>query len=64
MIICSCSVLTYQEVRTKVATAELAPTTTGQVYKCLECRPKCGRCISSVSEIVDEALGVWRIARP
>jgi bacterioferritin-associated ferredoxin len=44
MIICSCNVLTDREVRTTVATAVRLPTTTGQVYKCLGCRPKCGRC--------------------
>jgi bacterioferritin-associated ferredoxin len=57
MIICSCNVLTDREVRTMVTTAVRLPTTTGQVYKCLGCRPKCGRCARSISLIMDEALG-------
>jgi bacterioferritin-associated ferredoxin len=57
MIICSCNVLTDREVRTMVATAVRLPTTTGQVYKCLGCRPKCGRCARSISLIMDDALG-------
>lgn len=57
MIICSCNVLTDREVRTMLATAFRLPTTTGQVYKCLGCRPKCGRCARSISLIMDEAVG-------
>ena len=60
MIICSCNVLTDREVRTLVATAVRLPTTTGQVYKCLGCRPKCGRCARSISLIMDEAVGLGK----
>jgi bacterioferritin-associated ferredoxin len=60
MIICSCNVLTDREVRTILATAVRLPTTTGQVYKCLGCHPKCGRCARSISLIMDEAIGCSR----
>jgi bacterioferritin-associated ferredoxin len=57
MIICSCNFLTDREVRTMVTTAVRPPTTPGQMYKCLGCRPKCGRCARSISLIMDERLG-------
>ena len=60
MIICSCNFLTDREVRTMVTTAVRPPTTPGQVYKCLGCRPKCGRCARSISLIMGEALGCSR----
>ena len=47
-----------------VATAVRLPTTTGQVYKCLGCRPKCGRCARSISLIMDEALESSRFIYP
>jgi bacterioferritin-associated ferredoxin len=64
MIICSCNFLTDREVRTMVTTAVRPPTTPGQVYKCLGCRPKCGRCARSISLIMDEALESSRFIHP
>jgi bacterioferritin-associated ferredoxin len=64
MIICSCNFLTDREVRTVVITAVRPPTTLGQVYKCLGCRPKCGRCARSISLIMGEALGNSRFIYP
>ena len=64
MIICSCNFLTDREVRTRVTTAVPPPTTPGQVYKCIGCRPKCGRCARSISLIMDEALGSSRFIYP
>lgn len=57
MIICSCNFLTDREVRTVVITAVRPPTTPGQMYKCLGCRPKCGRCARSISLIMVKRLG-------
>src|ERR1700719_1242886 len=64
MIICSCNFLTDREVRTVVITAVRPPTTPGQMYKCLGCRPKCGRCARSISLIMGEALGSSRFIYP
>jgi bacterioferritin-associated ferredoxin len=64
MIICSCNFLTDREVRTVVITAVRPPTTLGQMYKCLGCRPKCGRCARSISLIMGEALGSSRFIYP
>jgi bacterioferritin-associated ferredoxin len=59
MIICSCNVLTDQQVRASVKAADRTPITTGQVYKCMGCSPKCGRCARTVRLIAHEALGCY-----
>ena len=55
MIICSCNVLSDQAVRTAVS-GEAAPRTAGQVYGGLGCSPRCGRCVTTIRRIMDEAL--------
>ncbi|TIU00864.1 MAG: (2Fe-2S)-binding protein, partial [Mesorhizobium sp.] len=42
MIICSCNLLTDQDVRSAVQAERLR--STGQAYRRLGCSPKCGRC--------------------
>ena len=56
MIICSCNVLSDDEVRTALAESDLPPRTAGQVYGCLGCSPQCGRCARTIKRIMDEAL--------
>jgi len=56
MIVCSCNVLSDQDVRGAVAAT--APRTTGQVYDCLGCSAQCGRCARTIRKIMDEAVGV------
>ncbi|HEY1360941.1 MAG TPA: (2Fe-2S)-binding protein [Xanthobacteraceae bacterium] len=58
MIVCSCNVLSDHDVRTALA-AEQAPRTTGQVYGCLGCSVRCGRCAQTIRRIMDEAEPVW-----
>ena len=55
MIVCSCNVLSDNQVRTAVNTA--APRSAAQVYGCLGCSPQCGRCMVTIRRIMDEALG-------
>ena len=59
MIVCSCNVLTDQDVRT-ACQAEARPRSTGQVYGCLGCSAQCGRCARTIRKIMDEALGARR----
>jgi bacterioferritin-associated ferredoxin len=54
MIVCSCNVLTDQDVRTALSAAQM-PRTTGQVYGCLGCSAQCGRCARTIRRIMDEA---------
>lgn len=58
MIVCSCNVLSDQDVRYAVE-AE-APRSTSQVYGCLGCSAKCGRCARTIRRLRDEALGSAR----
>ena len=55
MIVCSCNVLSEQEVRTAVTTA--APRSAAHVHRCLGCSAQCGRCLRTIRKIMDEALG-------
>jgi bacterioferritin-associated ferredoxin len=55
MIVCSCNVLSDQDVRAALDGGE-APRTTGQVYGCLGCSAQCGRCARTIRRIIDEAL--------
>lgn len=54
MIVCSCNVLSDHEVRHAVHTA--APRSARHVHRCLGCSAQCGRCIRTISRIMDEAL--------
>jgi bacterioferritin-associated ferredoxin len=54
MIVCSCNVLSDNQVRTAVSNA--APRSAAQVYGCLGCSPQCGRCVTTIRRIMDEAL--------
>jgi len=56
MIICSCNVLSDHDIRSAVSTASDRPRTAGQVYGCLGCSPRCGRCVRTIKRIMDEAL--------
>ncbi len=55
MIICSCNVLSDNEVRTVASTATCR--TTSYVYGCLGCAAQCGRCTRTIRTIMDEVLG-------
>jgi bacterioferritin-associated ferredoxin len=55
MIVCSCNVLTDQDVRSTLSGADAARTT-GQVFDCLGCSVRCGRCARTIRRIMDEAL--------
>jgi bacterioferritin-associated ferredoxin len=55
MIVCSCNVLSDQDIRTALK-ANVPIRTAGQVYGCLGCSPQCGRCVRTIRQIMDEAL--------
>jgi bacterioferritin-associated ferredoxin len=58
MIVCSCNVLSDQDVRSVVEAQ--ARRSTSQVYGCLACSAKCGRCARTIHSLMDEALGKSR----
>jgi bacterioferritin-associated ferredoxin len=57
MIICSCNVLSDHQVRSTLTGTAAPPRSPGQVYGCLGCSPQCGRCASSIKQIMDQTLG-------
>ena len=57
MIVCSCNVLSDQDVRSAVQAAGDLPRNAKQLYGCLGCSAECGRCARTIKSIIDEALG-------
>jgi bacterioferritin-associated ferredoxin len=64
MIICSCNVLSDDDVRNAVNASEDLPRNPKQIYGCLGCSAECGRCARTIKTIIDEALGACANACP
>jgi bacterioferritin-associated ferredoxin len=54
MIVCSCNVLSDQDVRSAVEAERTR--STSRVYGCLGCSAQCGRCARTIRRLMDEAL--------
>jgi bacterioferritin-associated ferredoxin len=54
MIICSCNVLSDHALRSVLASPEKPPRVS-QVYVCLGCKVRCGRCAPAIRRIMNEA---------
>jgi bacterioferritin-associated ferredoxin len=54
MIICSCHVISDQEVETAFA-APQAPQTMSQVYRHLGHEPQCGRCVRTIRNMMKDS---------
>jgi bacterioferritin-associated ferredoxin len=57
MIVCSCNVLSDGQIKACLNPGDDCPRTAAQVYQCLGCSPKCGRCARTIRSIVAGALG-------
>jgi bacterioferritin-associated ferredoxin len=57
MIVCSCNVLSDQDVRNAVNASSDLPRNAKQLYGCLGCSPDCGRCARTITTIIEDALG-------
>ena len=55
MIVCSCNVLSDQDVLSAVEVERTL--SVSRVYGCLGCRAKCGRCAGTIRRLMHEALG-------
>lgn len=51
MYICICNTLSEKRVRSAVASSKGS---IASVYRALDCRPQCGRCIGTIGDIVRE----------
>jgi bacterioferritin-associated ferredoxin len=56
MIVCSCNVLSDGQIKACVNGGPSCPRTAADVYQCLGCSPKCGRCARTIRQIVANAL--------
>ena len=56
MIVCSCNVLSYQDIRSAVEAERTC--STSRVYGCLGCSAQCGRCAGTIRRLMDETLGI------
>lgn len=54
MIICSCNVLSEEQVLETLRSPE-KPRSAGETYRCLGCAPRCGRCVETVRALVAKA---------
>ena len=65
MIVCSCNVLSDREIRNAAMAAQVQPLSAHQVYGCLGCKMRCGRCVPTVKQILSEApIGAQSLGRP
>jgi bacterioferritin-associated ferredoxin len=62
MIVCSCNVISDQQVLSLVAASSAGPPPISQVYARLGHRAKCGRCVPAVKRLRDEASAAQRDA--
>lgn len=56
MIVCSCNILSDNDVRACLTPGPGCPRTPAQVYQCLGCSPECGRCARTLRSIISDAL--------
>jgi bacterioferritin-associated ferredoxin len=57
LIVCSCNVLSDDDVRSAVSASADLPRTARQIYGCLGCSAECGRCARTINKIIKDALG-------
>jgi bacterioferritin-associated ferredoxin len=55
MIVYSCNVLSDHEIRNVVTGSREPPLCAQQVYGCLGCSIRCGRCVRAVRRIITDA---------
>jgi bacterioferritin-associated ferredoxin len=58
MILCSCNVLSDRAIREVLASPN-PPRTPCQVHHHLGCKARCGRCVRTMREMIDEAKPVF-----
>jgi len=57
LIVCSCNVLSDDDVRCAVSASADLPRTARQIYNCLGCSAECGRCARTIKRIIKDTLG-------
>jgi bacterioferritin-associated ferredoxin len=54
MIVCSCNIISDHDIRGAVISTDDELFSAAQVYDCLGCTVRCGRCSQSVRRIIEE----------
>jgi bacterioferritin-associated ferredoxin len=54
MIVCSCNIISDHDIRGAVVATDDELLSAAQVYDCLGCTVRCGRCSQSVRQILEE----------
>ncbi|TFV39516.1 (2Fe-2S)-binding protein [Bradyrhizobium frederickii] len=54
MIVCSCNIISDHDIRGALVSTDDELFSAAQVYDCLGCTVRCGRCSHSVKRILDE----------
>jgi bacterioferritin-associated ferredoxin len=58
MIVCSCNILSDQDVRAIARDPSYVPPRVAEIYGRLGCNAECGRCVRTIREIIDEATAL------
>ena len=56
MIVCSCNILSDQDVRAVMTNPEYVPPRVAEIYSRLGCKAECGRCARTISDIVSDLV--------
>lgn len=56
MIVCSCNILSDQDVRAIAKDPAYVPPRVAEIYSRLGCNAECGRCVRTIRTIIDEAV--------
>jgi bacterioferritin-associated ferredoxin len=56
VIVCSCNILSDQDIREIAADPDYVPQRVAEVYRRLGCSAECGRCARTISSIIQESL--------
>jgi bacterioferritin-associated ferredoxin len=56
MIVCSCNILSDQDIRVIARDPSYVPPRVGEIYSRLGCNAECGRCVRTIKTIIDEAV--------
>lgn len=56
MIVCSCNILSDQDVRVIAQDPSYVPPRVREIYSRLGCNAECGRCVRTIKTIIDEAV--------
>jgi bacterioferritin-associated ferredoxin len=56
VIVCSCNILSDQDVREIATHPEYVPPRVAEVYKRLGCKAECGRCARTITSIIRDSV--------